>query len=104
MFGPMRIAQEEQEKGTVTVTVELPAAVARGYGAVPQQVGRHLLEQAAVEGYRSRELSRGQVAWMLHLDWEETEEFLAKRQCDRHYDLDDLEQDRKNIDKVFGPT
>ena len=39
---------------------------------------------------------------MLHLDWEETEEFLAKHQCDRHYDLDDLEQDRKNIDAIFG--
>jgi predicted HTH domain antitoxin len=104
MFKLMRMAKEKQEKDTVTVTVELPADVARGYGAAPEQVGRHLLEQAAVEGYRSKELSRGQVARMLHLDWEETEEFLAKHHCDRHYDLDDLEQDRKNIDKIFGPT
>ena len=100
----MRVAKEKQEKDTVTVTVELPGDVARGYGAMPQQVGRHLLEQATVEGYRSRELSRGQVARMLHLEWEETEEFLAKHRCYRHYDLEDLEQDRKNIEKIFGPT
>jgi hypothetical protein len=62
------------------------------------------LEQAAVEGYRSRELSRGQVDRRLHLDWEETEAFLTKHQCDRHYDLDDLERDRENLDKIFGPT
>ena len=96
----MRVAKSKQD--SVTITVELPSDVARGYGAAPEQIGRHLLEQAAVEGYRSRELSRAQVARMLHLDWEETEEFLAKHQCDRHYDLDDLEQDRKNIDAIFG--
>ena len=98
----MRI--QKRREASVSVTVELPGDVARRYGSAPEQIGRHLLEQAAVEGYRSGELSRGQVAQMLHLDWEDTEEFLAKHQCDRHYDLDDLEQDRKNIGRILGPT
>lgn len=98
----MRTADEKKHEDTVCVTVELPGEVARRYGAVPEQVARHLLEQATVEGYRSRELSRGQVAQMLHLDWEETEEFLAQHHCIRHYDLEDLEQDRKSIEKIFG--
>jgi predicted HTH domain antitoxin len=80
----------------------LPGDVARQYGAAPEQVARHLLEQAAIEGYRSGELSRGQVAQMLRLDWEETEEFLAVHQCNRHYDLEEMEHDRKTIEKIFG--
>jgi predicted HTH domain antitoxin len=98
----MRIAKSKQE--SVTITVELPSDVALSYGSDPEEMGKHLLEQAAVEGYRSKKLSRGQVARMLQLDWEETEEFLAKHQCDRHYDVEDLEQDRKNIDALFGPA
>jgi predicted HTH domain antitoxin len=68
------------------------------------KIGKHLIEQAAIEGYRSGKLSRGQVAKMLHLDWEDTEAFLAKHQCNRHYALEDLEQDRKSIGSIFGPT
>lgn len=68
----------------------------------PEQIGRHLLEQAAVEGYRSGELSRGQVGQILRLDWEDTEQFLAERQCARHYDLKDLEEDRESVKKIFG--
>jgi predicted HTH domain antitoxin len=98
----MRAAADKRPKNSVSITVELPSEVAHRYGSKPEQIGRHLLEQAAVEGYRSRELSRGQVGQMLHLDWEETEEFLAQHHCDRHYDLEDLDQDRKSIEKLFG--
>jgi len=98
----MRTSKASQTEEPVSVTIKLPADVARRYGATPAQVARHLLGQAAVEGYRSGELSRGQVAKVLDLDWEETEELLAKHQCDRHYDLEDLELDRKNLDKIFG--
>ena len=68
------------------------------------QIAQNLLEQAAIESYRAREISRGQVAQMLHLDWAETEEFLAQHHCDRHYDLEDLETDRQNLEKLFGPA
>ncbi len=67
-------------------------------------LGRTLLEQATLEGYRSNQLSRGQVAEMLGLDWAETEEFLAKHHCDRHYDIRDLEEDRRNLDQILGPA
>lgn len=55
-----------------------------------------------VEQYRHREISRGEVAKLLSLDWEETEELLAKHHCDRHYDREDLEEDRKNLRQLFG--
>jgi predicted HTH domain antitoxin len=103
-WNAVSLASEKQRKNNVSVTVELPSGVADRYGVSPEQIGRHLLEQAAIEGYRSGELSRGQVAQMLYLDWEDTEELLAKHQCDRHHELDDLEQDRKSIGSIFGPS
>jgi predicted HTH domain antitoxin len=103
-FTNMPIADAKREQATVAVTVTIPSDIARQYGQDAEQMGRHLLEQAAVEGYRTREISRGQVARMLHLDWAETEEFLAQHDCDRHYDLEDLETDRQNLDKLLGPA
>jgi len=88
----------------VAVTVTIPTDIARQYGPETGQIARRLLEQAAVEGYRTRQISRGQVARMLHMDWAETEEFLAQHHCDRHYDLEDLEADRQSLDKIFGPA
>jgi predicted HTH domain antitoxin len=100
----MQIAPTERDEGTVAVTVHIPADIARQYGSAPEQIARHVLEQAAVEGYRAREISRGQVAQMLGLDWAETEEFLAQHECERHYDLEDLEADRQNLEKLLGPA
>jgi len=100
----MRTEDAAREEETVAVTVNIPADIARQYGRDHEQIARHLLEQAAVEGYRRREISRGQVAQMLCLDWAETEEFLAQHHCDRHYDLEDLEADRQNLDKILGPA
>lgn len=103
-FTKMRTAHAKREQGTVAVTVKIPADIARQYGPDPGQIARRLMEQAAVEGYRTREISRGQVAQMLGMDWAETEEFLAQHHCDRHYDLEDLEADRQNLDKILGPA
>lgn len=100
----MRIAHSKKEQGTVAITVNLPADIARHYGPNPERIGRRLLEQAAVEAYRARQISRGQVAQMLRMDWAETEEFLAQHHCDRRYDLEDLQTDRQNLDKILGPA
>jgi predicted HTH domain antitoxin len=99
----MRIAHAKPEQGTVAVTVNIPADIALQYGPDTKQIARRLLEQAAVEAYRTRQISRGQVAQMLRMDWAETEEFLAQHHCDRHYDLEDLEADRQNLDNILGP-
>jgi predicted HTH domain antitoxin len=95
---------ELPEENLIAVTVKVPAAIAQQLGSDLESIGRCLLEQAAAEGFRSNQLSRGQVAQMLGLDWAETEEFLAKHHCDRHYDLKDLAQDRLNLDRILGPA
>lgn len=88
----------------IAVTVELPAAVAPQFGPDVATIARRLLEQAAVEGYRSAQLSHAQVSQMLGFSWAETEEFLARHNCPRHYDVEELERDRRNLDRMLGPS
>jgi hypothetical protein len=63
---------------------------------------RRLVEHAAVDGYHSNRLSRGQVRKMLGFTWSETGEFLAHHNCERHYDIAELEKDRQNLDRLLG--
>lgn len=95
---------ELTEQGLISVTLKVPASIAAQFGSDSESISRRLLEQAAAEGYRSNQLSRGQVGQMLGLGWAETEEFLAAHHCDRHYDLEDLEKDRRNLDSILGPA
>lgn len=81
----------------VELTVNLPESVAEKFGDTPALAARHLLESAAVEGYRSRKLSRHQVREMLGLSWVETEAFLSEHGCPLDYSLDDLEEDRQTL-------
>jgi len=105
MISVMRFGKAKPEKRTsVTVTVQVPVAIAPRFGPDPESIARRILEQATIEGYRSNQLSRGQVAQMLGLDWAQTEEFLAQHHCDRHYDIRDLEEDRRNLDQILGPA
>ncbi|MGD0262033.1 MAG: UPF0175 family protein [Verrucomicrobiota bacterium] len=101
----MRFGKVKPEQASsVSVTVQIPAAIAPRFGPDPASIARRILEQAALEGYRSNQLSRGQVAEMLSLNWAGAEEFLASHHCDRHYDIRDLEEDRRNLDQILGPA
>ncbi len=50
------------------VTVEMPDQVARQWGESPDTVGRHVMEDAAIEGYRGGGRSQREVGAMLGLD------------------------------------
>jgi len=51
----------------------------------------------ALEGYRSGELSRGQVSEMLGMEVNETEKFLADSGASLQYTAEDYEQDSANL-------
>ena len=53
----------------VEITVKLPENVDRTFGETPEDMGRHLLENAAIEEYRAGRLSHRQVGEMLGLDY-----------------------------------
>ena len=83
-------------------TVKLPDQVARQWGETPDTVGRHVMEDAAVEGYRVGRLSHRQVGAMLGLDYWQTEAFLKERGVPLNYSAADLEADSATLDKILA--
>ena len=84
------------------VTVEMPDQIARQWGATPDAVGRHLLEDAAIEGYRAGRLSQRQVGAMLSLDYWQTEAFLSQRSVPLNYTAADLAADSAALEKLLS--
>ena len=84
------------------VTVELPDQVARQWGDTPDAVGRHVLEDAAIEGYRAGRLSQRQAGVMLGLDYWQTEAFLQGRGVPLNYSAADLDADNATLDRILA--
>ena len=84
------------------VTVELPDQVARQWGDTPDAVGRHVLEDAAIEGYRAGRLSQRQAGAMLGFDYWQTEAFLQERGVPLNYSAADLEADNVMLDNILA--
>lgn len=63
------------------VSVELPDPIARLLHLDGERGSRRALEMFALEGYRSGELSRGQVSEVLEQSFYETEAFLKQNEC-----------------------
>ncbi len=84
------------------VTVELPDQVARQWGETPDAIGRHVMEDAAIEGYRGGRLSHRQVGAMLGFDYWQAEAFLKERGVPLNYSAADLEADNATLDKILA--
>lgn len=84
------------------VTVEMPDQCARQWGDTPDAVGRHLLEDAAIERYRAGRLSQRQLGDLLGLDYWQTEAFLQQRSVPLNYSAADLDSDRAALDKILA--
>ena len=86
----------------VEVTLQVPDGIAQTLGTTPEDVGRRILESAAIEGYRSGRLSHRQVGELLGLDYWQAERLLVERGVPLNYHLSDLEADRATLKEVFG--
>ena len=86
------------------VIVELPDQVARQWGETPDAVGRHVMEDAAIEGYRTGRLSQRQVGAALGFDYWQTEAFLKERGVPLNYSAADLDADNATLDKILAPS
>lgn len=84
------------------VTVEMPDQVARQWGKTPDAIGRHVMEDAAIEGYRAGRLSQRQVGAMLGLDYWQTEAFLTARGVSLNYSAADLAADNATLEKILS--
>lgn len=66
---------------------------------------RAALESLAVEGYRSGKLSAAELGRLLGLgDRWTVNRWLADRRVPLNYSLDDLEADRRTLDRVLGKS
>ena len=86
----------------VEVTVKLPENDARSFGVTAEEVGRRLLEDAAIEGYRAGRLSHRQIGELLGLDYWQTENFLSERHVALNYSASDLAADRQTLKNLLG--
>lgn len=84
------------------ITIELPEEIEHQLETAWGNLSRRALEALAVEGYRSGDLSAGQVAEMLNLSAWETESFLKERAAPLDYSADDLRQDMEANERVLS--
>ena len=81
------------------IIVDLPELVLRALGG-EGEMPRRLLESVAADLYREGKITRGQVRQTLGLTWHQTEDFLARKRCVRHYSTADLEEDWLNNQRL----
>ncbi len=73
--------------------------------ALGSDLGQQALEALAIEGYRSGKLSSAEVGRLLGLvDRWATNKWLADRNVPLNYSIDDLEADRRTLDRLLGKT
>jgi hypothetical protein len=82
--------------------MDMPDQVARQWGETPDAVARHVMEDAAIEGYRTGRLTQRQVGAMLGLDYWQTETFLQQRSVMLNYSGEDLAADSVTLEKILS--
>lgn len=84
------------------VTINLPEDVANVLLANGENIEREVLEATALSGYREGKLSHAQVGRMLGLSRFKTNEFLKAHGVPLNYSMEDLESDRRTLDKLLS--
>jgi hypothetical protein len=84
------------------IAFELPDNIA-GMIAFDQDPARAALEAVALEGYRSKRLGESAVRRLLGFETRmEVHAFLQEHGVYLHYDMDDLEHDTREVDRVVA--
>ena len=83
------------------IDVDVPDEIAKRLEKAWSDVSRGALEAVALEGYRDGTLTRGQVGELLGFSLWETETFLKERQAYLQYAEEDLEHDRRDLDRAL---
>jgi predicted HTH domain antitoxin len=77
----------------VTNSVQVPEALAKALHLDGPQLNRRALEALALDGYRTGELSRGQVSELLDLELNETMGFLKEHGCTHSLSIEEFERE-----------
>lgn len=83
------------------VTLKLPDEVAAGLGG-DAEIPRKVLEAIVLQQYLREEISLGRLAEILSLQRQDAEAFLDRNNARLPYTIEMLEEDRRNLAKVFA--
>lgn len=83
------------------VSVNIPDPIAAQLHLDGEGGQRRALEMFALEGYRSGELSRGQVSQLLDLEFNETMAFLKEHGCTQSVTLAEFEEEAKRAREIL---
>ena len=83
------------------VTLKLPDEVAAGLGS-DAEMPRKVLEAIVLQQYLREEISLGRLAEILGLHRQGAEAFLDHNNARLPYTIEMLEEDRRNLAKIFG--
>jgi predicted HTH domain antitoxin len=84
------------------ISVELPDSFARQLRLDGEHGQRRVLEIFALDGYRSGELSQGQVGELLGMSFHETEQFLQTHHAPPGLGPDEHLRGLKNLERAMG--
>lgn len=82
-------------------TIQLDDVLAQRLGvASPEELSVSALRSMLADAYRRELIGRHEVGQLLGLDRWQTEQFLADRDAQRPYSLEDLSFDRANLERL----
>jgi predicted HTH domain antitoxin len=82
------------------IAVDVPEEIAKRLESAWHDVSRGALEAVALESYRDGTLTRDQVGQLLSFSFWETEAFLKQRQAYLQYTEEDLDHDRRDLERA----
>ena len=87
---------------TIEIPSEIEARLSAAWGGSDERLARHVLETVAVEGYTQGLVSPHEVGLLLGLNYWETHDFLKQKEAYQPYTIEDLEADRRTLQKLFS--
>ena len=87
----------------MAITIQLPAEIEQELRRETPNLDESTREQFLISKYREGKLSTGDIAEILGFETRhDAQRWLAERGIPINYSLADLQQDRKNLDELFG--
>jgi predicted HTH domain antitoxin len=83
-----------------TVRAEIPAELVVAAGLDADNLSAEATRLLALELYRKDRVSLGRAAELCHLPTEQFMEFAGRHNVPLHYGVDDLEEDRKTLERL----
>ena len=84
------------------LSVDVPDQIAHRLRLDGPRSNRRALEMFALEGYRSGDLSRGQVSELLGLGFTDAEQFLKDHNAHIGTTIEEFREDAANLERFLG--